>query len=276
MKDRTARQLREAYLRGTLEDCERQLVKLGKRADAWRLLEIVPDGTPRPVIGKGAEAQEALGREFDVVKPATRRTADLPAYKQLTRIGAKIAASEGVTSAEALVRATNRNPTLYERYLKQSKAALGEVRLRPAWRLAEAAALMAHALTRLDDPEAMFAAGLAYGEHHQFDHQERRRQLAERMLKREFEKKIDEARLSLPRKGGNARADEYAEATSELHGLIVAEGERLSGTIKSKFRVAEILAQREDVRRLGTTTRGKPLKLSGIRALLRRSQKVAK
>jgi hypothetical protein len=179
-----SRQAREEYLRETFRVCEERLRRLRKPPDAWRRIEIEWDGTPRPVQVKNmGELSAELGEEYRVIRKRKKVAPDTPSHRRLHRLAQQLAETGGMSYGEALAVIIERNPKLHERYEREIAATLGEVRQAPAYRHTEYAALMRAALARSDDPEAMFAAGLAVGEYHQFDHQERRKRDAVESLK---------------------------------------------------------------------------------------------
>lgn len=167
-----ARRARSDELRSTLRLCEERLRRLKKPADAWRFFQqVVWNGTPRPGMLKDLGAlRKALGKEWDTIE-RPRPPRDTPGTDAFSQAVRDVAATEGISLFEAWSVVTVRQPRLYAQYQRELRRTFGNVRHREPYRHAEVAALMAAALERLDDPVAMFAAGLALGEYHQYDHQ---------------------------------------------------------------------------------------------------------
>jgi len=166
-----SRDVRRRYFEGTIQTCEDALAKLGKARDAWRVLEVHWNSTPRPAIGRWKDkAIEALGTEYTVVRKPKCAQDQLPAAKKLKRIADRIAKEEEVDGLKARHLAMKRNPELVARQHAQWRKACGSVRHSEAWRHAQVAAIMASALDHLDAPAIAFAAGIAEGEYHQFNH----------------------------------------------------------------------------------------------------------
>lgn len=163
------------YLKGTLQVAEDHLEKLGKPRDAWRTLEVHwGGGTPRPGFAYGMGAKETLGKSHRLAERASRKPAELPAWRAIQRAAHRIQQKEGLDIRQAIARAFERDPGLYERYEAERFKALPKLAQMEAWRHAEVAATMASALQHLGNPLTMFAAGIAEGEYHQYNHQQER------------------------------------------------------------------------------------------------------
>lgn len=163
------------YLKGTLQVAEEYLEKLGKPRDTWRTLEVRwGGGTPRPIFAYGMDAREALGKSYRLAERATRKPAELPAWRAIRRAARRIQQSEGGNMRQAIARAFERDPNLYQRYEAERFKILPKLAQMEAWRHAEVAALMASALQHLHSPLTMFAAGIVEGEYHQYNHQQER------------------------------------------------------------------------------------------------------
>jgi hypothetical protein len=217
-----ARATRARYLEGTLRECEKELKGLGKTPEAWRALEVTWNSTPRPIFGVGPEARELLGQEYTVMRDRKRPRRkirgeiDLPAYRAIQKLARQIAEAEGVEQHRATSLAIQRNPALYERYRKQRLRTLPGVKMKEAWRHAETAAVMAAALRRLDDPGVMFAAGVAEAEYHQYNHQRKLLNKAER----ERHRQLEDAARRVRQKAGEKKSGKRMPQTVLIHATV--------------------------------------------------------
>ncbi len=170
------------YLQLALQHCEEKIEKSGKPRDAWRMLALTGRG-PRRGVSFGWDAKELLGPDHQIIKRGTPRD-QLPTYQPLRKLAEALSVREGIGHLEAMSRVMAENPELTERFRREAARNAGEARITPAWRYATLAAHMAAALDNPDDPDLMFAAGIAYGEDRQLDHQLKRKYCEQRESKR--------------------------------------------------------------------------------------------
>lgn len=146
-------------LRGILRRAEDDLERRGKPRGTWRELRVTLG--PLGITVAGGDDVGVLGPRWRTIRKATASPQESSAWRAILRAARtrqKVAA--GLSDADALALVCRENPTLYRRYLSQTRKT-GEARETTApWRAAKRAAVAAALLDRLDDPVTAFWAAM--------------------------------------------------------------------------------------------------------------------
>lgn len=177
-----------------LENLKGRLEKLGLPRDAWRWFAVVfrdhRQRRPRLLanldVAHESHARTVLGEQYRLAYEAMelpRPISELAITKKLSRIADEIQkATKGMSEADSIQLACQRNPALWERYARESCPPEIE---NEGWYVAGTAAMLAFALDHMNNIDVVSAAARAIEEFRlAVDRDGRDRALVQRFMRR--------------------------------------------------------------------------------------------